>query len=224
MNGRITVVAAALVAAAAGLAGGLLVAGGLLRSPVPAEGSADVGFARDMQAHHAQAVEMALLVRERTDDPELRQVALDIELTQQQQQGQMYGWLAVWDLPQASSAPPMAWATGHGHDDGTGGGAGSDGGAADTADTADELDTGAVPMPGMATAAQIADLQAADGVQADRLFLELMIDHHEGGVAMARSALELAEQPAVRRLAQAVVDSQTAEIAVLEALLADVGR
>lgn len=205
MSGRLVVAVTALVAAAAGLATGLLVAGGVLRSEVPAEGSADVGFARDMQAHHAQAVEMALLVRERSDDPELRQVALDIELTQQQQQGQMYGWLAVWGLPQAGSSPAMAWADGHGH------------GAADAGDDV-------VPMPGMASDAQIADLRAATGADAERLFLELMIAHHEGGVAMARSALELATQPAVRRLAQAVVDSQTAEIAVLETLLADVTR
>lgn len=206
MRSRVAVVATAVVATAAGVAGGLLLAGSLLGSSVPAEGSADVGFARDMQAHHAQAVEMALLVRERTDDAELRQVALDIELTQQQQQGQMYGWLQVWGLPHASSAPPMAWADGHGHGASRG--------------NAGEQD----PMPGMATAEQLAELAAADGANAERLFLELMIAHHEGGVAMARSALELAEEPAVRRLAQAVVDSQTAEIAVLRALLADVGR
>lgn len=205
MRGPVAVVAAAVVAAAAGLAGGLLLAGTVLGSSVPAEGSADVGFARDMQAHHAQAVEMALLVRERSDDPELRQVALDILLTQQQQQGQMYGWLQVWGLPQASSAEPMAWASGHGH-------GASDGGADD-----------GTPMPGMAADEQLAELAAADGPEAERLFLELMIAHHEGGVAMARSALELATEPAVRRLAQAVVDSQTAEITVLEALLGDVG-
>lgn len=205
MRAPVALVAAAVVAAAAGLAGGLLLAGSVLGSSVPAEGSADVGFARDMQAHHAQAVEMALLVRERSDDPELRQVALDIVLTQQQQQGQMYGWLQVWGLPQASSAQPMTWANGHGH----GASAGGPGGAA--------------PMPGMATTDQLAELAGADGPEADRLFLELMIAHHQGGVAMARSALELATEPAVRRLAQAVVDSQTAEITVLEALLADVG-
>jgi uncharacterized protein (DUF305 family) len=202
VRNRLAVLATAVVAAAAGLAVGLLVAGGLLGRSVPVEGSADVGFARDMKAHHAQAVEMALLVRERTDDPELAQVALDIVLTQQQQQGQMYGWLEVWGLPQAGSAAPMSWAAGHGH----------------------EGEASPAVMPGMATADQLAQLRAADGADAERLFLELMIAHHEGGVAMARSALELAEQPAVRRLAQAVVDSQTAEIAVLRTLLAGVVR
>lgn len=197
MSTRLVTGLVALVAVAAGLAAGLLLASGVLRPATPAEGSAEVGFARDMQAHHAQAVEMALLAYDRTSDDHLRQVALDIVLTQQQQQGQMYGWLAVWGLPQAGTAAPMSWASGHDHDapDGV--------------------------MPGMATAEDLAALRAAEGVEADRLFVELMIAHHVGGVEMARAALDLAEHPAVRRLAQAVVDSQTAEIAVLEALLAD---
>ncbi|GEN78927.1 DUF305 domain-containing protein [Actinotalea fermentans] len=207
LTGRAATVAAVVVATAAGLAVGLLVAGGVLRADVPVEGSAEVGFARDMQAHHAQAVEMAMLVRDRSDDAELRQVALDIVLTQQQQQGQMYGWLSVWGLPQATTAAPMAWAQGHGH-------GGAEAGGAEAG--------GTVGMPGMATAEQLAALRDARGSDAERLFLELMIAHHEGGVAMARSALDLAEHPAVRRLAQAVVDSQTAEIAVLEGLLARV--
>lgn len=201
MTSRAALVAGVIVAAAAGLAGGLLLAGDLLRPATPVEGSADAGFARDMQVHHAQAVEMALLVRDRTDDAELRQVALDILLTQQQQQGQMYGWLASWGLPQASTAAPIAWAADHGHQ-----GDGDSGGS----------------MPGMATPAQLADLAAADGAPAERLFLELMIEHHRGGVAMAEAALDRAERPEVRRLAQAVVASQTAEIGVLEDLLARV--
>ena len=195
MNRRVALVAVAIVAVAAGLAGGLLVAGSVLRPGAPAEGSADVGFARSMQVHHAQAVEMAVLVRDRTDDAELRQVALDIELTQQQQQGQMFGWLAVWGLPQAGSSPAMAWMAEHGHDD-------------------------VGPMPGMATPEELAELRDAQGTAAELLFLDLMVAHHEGGVQMAEAALERATRPEVRRLAQAVVDSQTAEIAVLAELRA----
>ena len=40
------------------------------RSSPPSDFGADAGFARDMQTHHAQAVEMAFLVRDRTDDEE----------------------------------------------------------------------------------------------------------------------------------------------------------
>ena len=65
-----------------------------------------------MQTHHAQAVEMAFLVRDRTDDEDLRTVAYDIITSQQQQAGQMYGWLVQWGLPQTGSRPPMAWVDG----------------------------------------------------------------------------------------------------------------
>jgi uncharacterized protein (DUF305 family) len=73
----------------------------------PSEGSSEVTFARDMMAHHAQAVEMAILLRDRIGDPELRTFTLDIALTQQAQIGQMQGWLAVWNVPLAGVEPPM---------------------------------------------------------------------------------------------------------------------
>lgn len=57
-----------------------------------------------MSDHHAQAVEMALLARDRTNDEELRRFALDIILTQQAQIGQMQGWLAVWERPLAGNS------------------------------------------------------------------------------------------------------------------------
>lgn len=75
---------------------------GLTISRNPIEGNAEATFARAMAAHHAQAVEMALIIRDRTADLELRQFALDIILTQQSQIGQMDGWLAVWGLPLSS--------------------------------------------------------------------------------------------------------------------------
>ena len=73
----------------------------------PSDGSTEVTFARDMTAHHAQAVDMALIVHERSNDPELRQFALDITLTQQAQIGQMQGWLAVWGASLTGAQPPM---------------------------------------------------------------------------------------------------------------------
>ena len=82
------------------------------RSSAPSDFGADAGFARDMQTHHAQAVEMAFLVRDRTDDEEVRTVAYDIITSQQQQAGQMYGWLVQWGLDQTGSRPPMAWVGG----------------------------------------------------------------------------------------------------------------
>ena len=73
----------------------------------PAEASADVTFARDMMAHHEQAVEMALIVRDRTPNAELKEFMLDLILTQQAQIGQMQGWLAAWGVPFSGAQPPM---------------------------------------------------------------------------------------------------------------------
>jgi uncharacterized protein (DUF305 family) len=73
----------------------------------PAESSPEVTFARDMMTHHAQAVEMAVLIRDRSTDAELGQVTLDMILTQQNQVGQMFGWLELWGVPQEGLTPPM---------------------------------------------------------------------------------------------------------------------
>lgn len=206
MNRRVAAVATLLVATA--LAVGIGLGSALVRqSPyaVPADTSVDAGFARDMQAHHGQAVELSLLVRDRTDDEDVRTLALDILLTQANQAGQMAGWLETWGLPQSSGREPMAWAGDHGHGPG---GEGARGFAA---------------MPGWVDRADLAQLGAAEGVEAERIFLELMIPHHQGGVEMADVAAAEAQARQVRALARAIVRSQAAEIAVLQSLLAERG-
>jgi uncharacterized protein (DUF305 family) len=167
------------------------------RSAAPGEDSVDVGFARDMSAHHSQAVEIAELLRDRSDDEDLRRIAADIALTQQAQIGQMRGWLDIWGRPPTSVDPPMGW-MGHEHEPGT-----------------------VVTMPGIASDDEIAALTAAArGPEAERLFLELMIRHHRGGVEMASYAADNASAGIVRTMARGMVEAQTAEIAQLEDLLA----
>jgi uncharacterized protein (DUF305 family) len=84
-----------------------LVAGWFLPARAPGEGSPEVTFARDMEFHHAQAVEMSVIIRDRSEDDDLRTVALDIILTQRAQLGQFQGWLAVWGRPLTGAEPPM---------------------------------------------------------------------------------------------------------------------
>ena len=177
-------------------------------SGAPSNTSAAAGFARDMQVHHNQGVELAMIIRDETDDPEVRQLAYDIATTQSQQSGQMYGWLAQWRLPQAAPEPSMTWMTrptltGEGHDHGTAG-------AHSPGD----------PMPGLATAAQIAELRGLTGVDAEKHFLELMIAHHEGAIAMAKAALDRTEERVVVDLATGIIASQTSEIEYMQELLA----
>lgn len=165
----------------------------------------DAGFARDMQEHHAQAVEMALLIRDKSSNEEIRAIAYDVATSQQHQKGQMYAWLQDWGLPQARSIPPMAWivsgAGGHGTGSPHASGGGADG-----------------VMEGMATPEQMQALRKSSGAEADRLFTDLMIHHHQGGVAMASAAMRLAETSTVRDFAALIANAQTAEIATLQEL------
>lgn len=157
----------------------------------PRADSAEAGFARDMMTHHAQAVDMATLIRDRSDDPEIRQLALDILLTQQGQIGQMEGWLTLWNLPIASTDPAMAWMG--------------------------MPTTGS--LPGMATPDQINQLRTLTGLPAEVMFLNLMIPHHVAGVEMARAILERTQHAQVRALAESIVAAQENEIIVMQALL-----
>ncbi|GAA1727567.1 DUF305 domain-containing protein [Microcella frigidaquae] len=194
-----------LVALVAGVLLGRLSSGA--PAPMPSDSSAEAGFARDMQVHHGQAVEMALLVRDRSDDAEIRLLALDIATAQTQQQGQMFAWLAMWGLPQTSTAPEMEWLSRPVID----GSAGHDGHGAHVPGE---------PMPGVATFEQMQALQDATGVEAERIFLELMIAHHQGGVEMAEAVLARSDNPQVRALAEGMVQLQQKELDYMAELLA----
>jgi uncharacterized protein (DUF305 family) len=174
--------------------------------------SADAGFARDMQVHHNQAVEMSMIVRDNVTDETLRAIAYDIALTQQQQAGQMYAWLEEWNLGQSTSQPRMEWmAAGSGEHAGMDMGSGNDGAASMLGP--DGL------MPGMATEEQLDELRAARGEDAERLYLTLMISHHTAGVEMAEAGAELAETDQVRSLATKIQSGQQAEITLMQTML-----
>ena len=72
---------------------------------------------------------------------------------------------------------------------------------------------------GMMSDDDMAALEAADGSEAARLYLEQMIEHHEGAIEMAQDELARGADPDVLALAQQIVTSQTAEIATMRELL-----
>lgn len=172
---------------------------------------ADIGFARDMQVHHAQAVEMALIEYRATQDDELRVVAYDIATGQQAQNGEMYGWLVQWKLPQRGSEPLMAWMQGTEHDHG---------GAVTPQATEDELRE----AMGMATDGELERLRETAGTtQGDCLFTDLMIRHHTGALEMIAGVRELGSVPRVVQTAEAMADTQQREIDVLRSAQARLG-
>lgn len=76
----------------------------------------DIGFSQDMIVHHEQAVVMAQLVRDRTQNPRLAALATGIVDEQLLDVGAMRGYLALWQAPLLPAGPPMTWmASGHEH-------------------------------------------------------------------------------------------------------------
>jgi uncharacterized protein (DUF305 family) len=126
----------------------------------PAQADADARFIQMMIPHHQQALEMAALVPERTQRDDLRLMAERITVSQQDEIATMERWLQA----RGQAAPAADAHAGHG----AGGHAAA----------------GHAHMPGMATPEEMARLAALRGPEFDRRFLELMIRHHEGALAM----------------------------------------
>ncbi|MDN5696591.1 MAG: DUF305 domain-containing protein [Rubrobacter sp.] len=159
----------------------------VLADQTPGESSSEAGFARDMSIHHAQAVEMAQIVQEKTGDEETTNLASDMAITQQGQIGQMHGWLSVWGLPISGSDARMQW-MGH------------------------EIDG---QMPGMATPEELNELRNAEGEEAEEIFLRLMIPHHQAAVPMSEAVIERSDNEAVTSLAESIATSQESEIEIM---------
>ncbi|MGI5198650.1 DUF305 domain-containing protein [Streptomyces sp. CA-288835] len=193
--GWIAGAAAAVLVAAGGVT--YAIADGDSGTPVPAADSADAGFARDMAVHHQQAVEMSYIVRDRTEDEEVRRLAYDIAQTQANQRGMLIGWLDLWQLPKVSSDPPMTW-MGMGNMP-----SGEDGAL----------------MPGMATDTELKSLEKASGKAAEIRFLQLMYAHHVGGVHMAEGCVKRCEVDVERDLARGMVEAQESEMRLMTDLL-----
>lgn len=73
-------------------------------------------------------------------------------------------------------------------------------------------------MGGMLTLEQMQELAAATGPEFDRLYLEGMIQHHEGAIQMTRM-IENSPNPEVKKLAEDIIRTQTAEIEQMREML-----
>ena len=156
---------------------------------------ADVSFNRMMMAHHQQAVAMSGLIEGRTDNADIIELGKKIAEAQSREIEQMSARLAAWgEDPTAPSAhEPHDGHAGHGE-------SGED-------------------MEGMLSDEAMQQLAEAQGPEFDRLFLEDMIEHHEGAVAMAEDVIRDGENEPTRELAEIVVDSQKKEIDEMKKLL-----
>ncbi|MDP2772855.1 MAG: DUF305 domain-containing protein [Nocardioides sp.] len=151
----------------------------------------DVAFAQQMIPHHEQAVEMAQMAQGRASSEEVLTLAEGIEAAQGPEIETLQGWLEAWgeDVPASGLEHGDM---GHDSDD---------------------------PMSGMMDEAQMSDLMAASGVDWDRMFLEMMIEHHEGAVEMAEVEVDQGENPDAVALAGKIISDQQAEITQMQQLL-----
>lgn len=153
---------------------------------------ADVRFMTLMIGHHAQALDMARLATANGASPPLQILSARIINAQRDEIATMQHWLR--ERGQPVPAPDA-----HTHDT-----------------------HGAPPAPGMLTSAQMAQLTAARREEFDRLFLQLMIQHHRGAVTMVHELFATdgaAQDEVVFKLASDIQVDQITEIARMELML-----
>ncbi|CAN5518773.1 hypothetical protein BH10ACT3_BH10ACT3_12460 [soil metagenome] len=157
------------------------------RLDTPAHDSVDVGFMQDMIAHHGQAVQLGAIGAQTATDSDVENFALDSVISQQYEVGYMTSLLQDWGYDTGDEdRDAMAWMG---------------------------APTSVADMPGMLTPEQIETFRTATGDDANAEFLQLMSEHHRGGLHMAEYTAEHAEDPRVKALADRIVANQKAELA-----------
>lgn len=171
----------------------------------PAHNAYDIAFAEQMIPHHEQALTMADLAQDQSDDPGVLRSAAAIRSTQNGEIATLHRWLGEWGL----SAGASAGASG-GHDGGSGGHGGGSGESADDA----------TDMPGMLSAIEMTELSNQQGANFDRAWLKLMIAHHKGAVTMAATEVDRGRSAEAVAMATEIIETQTREIRRFEQQLA----
>ena len=162
---------------------------------------ADVTFAQSMIPHHQQAVQMSEIARMHASTTQVKQLADNIEAAQGPEIDTMTGWLKAWgeDVPSDSGSDMGGMGGMDGSDHSMGGEPGG--------------------VPGMMSDADMKALDAATGAEFDRMFLTMMIDHHAGAIAMAKTEQADGTNPDAIALAKKIQAAQAAEIAQMKDML-----
>ena len=167
------------------------------RAKLPPRSTKDIEFMQGMIMHHAQAVEMTAMIDARTTTKELILLGLRIKQSQADEMNFMRRWLTVRGQPISQPMPDMdagAMAGHHHH----------------------------AMMPGMLSQKQMDSLKAAKGAEFDRLFLEGMIQHHQGALEMVEDLFGTAgagQDAELFNFATDVDSGQRAEIKIMQNLL-----
>jgi uncharacterized protein (DUF305 family) len=164
-------------------------------NPTQTLSDTDVAFAQSMIPHHEQAIAMARMAQTHAHDPAVKQLAAQIEAEQTPEIDTMTGWLQAWGTPAPTATTGAAPPT-----------------------------SGMMSSPGMMPSmpdwSKMMDLQGADF---DRMFLQMMITHHEDAIHMAKTEQASGANPAAKQLAKNIETSQAAQITQMQQMLSTVG-
>lgn len=161
--------------------------------------AADVSFTQDMIVHHRGAVQMAQAATTRASSAQVKDLASRIEAAQGPEIEEMTGWLKAWGQPlsptgSAAGSPTSSPMAGMDHSSGS-----------------------------MGMSGEMAQLEAATGTEFDRMFLQMMTDHHNGAIDMAKTEQSDGSNPQAIALAKSIEASQSAEIGEMAQMLRGLG-
>jgi len=163
---------------------------------LPPQSVADVEFMQGMILHHAQAVEMTALIASHTENKDLHALGARISSSQTDEIKFMKRWLVArgQSVPKSMDSMPGM-----------------------------DMSGGAMTlMPGMLTAEQMDALRKAKHGEFDKLFLNGMIQHHEGALTMVKDLFDTAGAGQDAELFDFATDAdntQRAEIKIMEGML-----
>ncbi len=162
------------------------------RSDADPLSATDVGFLQDMAFHHEQAVEMSVILIGKDDvSASLKAYAIEIVVGQQAERGIFNATLDRFGHPSAPGDTVMGWM-------GSG------------------FEVPLYEMEGLATDEQMEELRAAEGEEAESLWIALMTEHHLGGLHMADWEARHGSDPTAVNQAKAMVKTQRSEVLDLE--------
>jgi uncharacterized protein (DUF305 family) len=149
----------------------------------------DMAFVQAMIPHHQQAVDMATMAEEHATDQKVKDLAARIKGAQDPEIQKMTDMYEQWG-ESMEDMPGMDHGSGHGGASG----------------------------PGMMSDKEMQQLEKASGAAFDRMWVQLMIKHHQGAVDMAQDELDKGGNADAKALAQQILDTQQAEIKEMQGM------
>jgi uncharacterized protein (DUF305 family) len=165
--------------------------------PPSSANEADADFVRMMIPHHHQALVLSRLAPDRTTSSDVLALAARIDVEQTVEITTMQQWQAQngFDETDPESAYMMMM-----------------------------QDPMMIEMMGMATQAELDQLETLSGTAFDKLFLQLMIDHHQGAIDMCVEVMTHGQEPVLQSMANEMLTTQSTQIFQMQAMLTEIDQ